>query len=122
MSIIIEEIENVTIRREAFSPDIRISGNPEDTMAGMVVAELQVLEYHDDALTHRTPFGKAGETVGAFVQRAFEVNGKTITGMDLMLAAKQYIVDLHAERAAALSAPVIPAPEPEPEPEPESGE
>lgn len=116
MSIIIEEIENVTVRREAFSPDIRIGGNPENTMAGLVVAELQVLEYHDDVLVHRTPFGKAGETVGDFVQREFHVNGKTITGMDLMLAAKQYIVDLHAERVAALAPPpsvVMPDPIPE---------
>ena len=107
MTIIIEEVENVAVRREAFSDDIRIRGNPEDTMSGVILLELKTLEYHNDVLTHTTPLGSGGETVGEFVQREFNVNGKTITGMDLMLVVKQYVADLHAERVAATT-PVEP--------------
>ena len=107
MSVIIEEIENVTVRREAFAPNIRIVGNPENTLAGAVLVDLQILEYQDGALVHTTPMGSAGETVGEFVQRSFDINGKTITGEDMMLVVKQYVADLHAERVAALApAPV----------------
>ena len=107
MSIIIEEIEGVTVRREAFSPNIRIIGNPENTLAGVVTLDLVTLEYHDDVLTHTTPLHGAGETVGEFVQREFDINGKVITGMDVMLLIKQYVRDLHDERVAALApAPV----------------
>ena len=101
MTIIIEEVENVAVRREAFSDDIRIRGNPEDTMSGVILLELKTLEYHNDVLTHTTPLGSGGETVGEFVQREFNVNGKTITGLDLMLTVKQYVRDLHDERIAA---------------------
>ena len=103
MSIIIEEIEGVTVRREVYASNIRIIGNPENTLAGAVLLDLQRLEYHDDALIHTTPLESAGETVGEFCQRAFEINGKTITGIDVMLLIKQYVADLHAERIAAMS-------------------
>ena len=76
MSIIIEEIENVTVRREAYSPNIRIVGNPENALAGAVLVDLQVLEYQNDALVHTKPMGSAGETVGEFVQRSWEIDGK----------------------------------------------
>lgn len=112
MSIIIEEIENVTVRREVYASNIRIVGNPENTLAGAVLLDLQRLEYHDDALIHTTPLESAGETVGEFCQREFEVNGKSISGMELMLVVKQYVADLHAERVAATtSAPVVPGDE-----------
>ena len=101
MAIIIEERENVTIRTEAYSPNIRIVGNPENALAGAVLVDLQILEYQNDILTHTSPASSVGETVGEFVERSWEINGKTITGMDLMLVVKQYVADLHAERVAA---------------------
>ena len=104
MSIIIEEIENVTVRREVFAPTIRINGNPENTIDGTVFVEMHRLEYHDDILTHTTPLDSAGETVGIFLDREFVIGGKTITGMDVMLLIKQYVADLHAERMAARNA------------------
>lgn len=112
MSIIIEEIENVTVRREVFAPLIRINGNPEDTLAGTVFVEMHRLEYHDDTLTHTTPLDSVGETVGMFVERSFTVGEKTITGVEVMLLIKQYVADLHAERVAATTpAPVVPGDE-----------
>lgn len=101
MSIIIEEIEGVTVRVEAFAPTIRIIGNPENTLAGAVLVDLQTLTYHDDELAFTQPLASSGETVGDFIQRSWEINGKTITGMDMMLLVKQYVADLHAERVAA---------------------
>ncbi len=110
MAIIIEERENVTIRTEAYSPNIRIVGNPENTMAGAVLVDLQILEYQDEQLAHTKPMGSAGETVGEFVERSWEINGKTITGMDLMLVVKQYVADLHAERVAAQAPTTVESP------------
>lgn len=105
MSIILEEVHNVTVRREVFAPSIRIIANPEDMLAGAVLLELHQLEYHDDQLIHDKPLESAGETVAEFVQRSFEVNGKVITGEDVALLIKQYVADLHAERVAASADP-----------------
>jgi len=43
---------------------------------------------------------EVGELVGNFAARSFEVNGKTITGLDVVLLIKQYVADLHAESEA----------------------
>ena len=103
MSIVLEEIPNVTVRREVFATNIRIVGNPENTMAGAVLLDLQRLEYHNDQLTHSTPLESAGETVGEFVERSFDIEGKTISGYEVMLLIKRYVADLHAERVAAIA-------------------
>lgn len=100
MSIILEEIENVTIRREAYAADIRIRANPVDQAAGSVSLELQTLEYHDDEFVRMDPAGIVGETVGDFAQRSFDINGKQITGLEVVLLIKQYVADLHAESEA----------------------
>ena len=101
MSVIIEEIENVTVRREVFAPLIRINGNPENTIDGTVFVEMHRLEYHDDILTHTTPLDSVGETVGMFLEREFVIGDKTITGTDVMLLIKQYVAEIHAERMQA---------------------
>ena len=101
MAIIIEEKENVTVRREVYAPDIRIRANPVDEAAGSVSLEMQVLEYHDNEFVRMDAAGVVGETVGDFAQRSFDVNGKTITGLEVMLLIKQYVADLHAESEAA---------------------
>ena len=103
MAIIIEEKENVTIRREVYAADIRIRANPVDHAAGSVLLELQTLEYHDDEFVRMDPAGVVGETVGNFAQRSFDVGGKTITGLEVVLLIRQYVVGLHAEREAAAS-------------------
>ncbi|MGE8218537.1 MAG: hypothetical protein ACN6OU_02140 [Stenotrophomonas acidaminiphila] len=100
MAIIIEEKANVTIRREVYAADIRIRANPVDQAAGSVSLELQTLEYHDDEFVRMDPAGVVGELVGNFAARSFEVNGKTITGLDVVLLIKQYVADLHAESEA----------------------
>jgi|GEM_PF-1232761 len=105
MSIIIEEIENVTVRREVFASDICIAGNPENTAAGVVTLDLMRLEYHNDNLVNTTLLQTEGETVGDFLGREFRVNDKVITGVDMMLAIKQYVVDLYNERQAGLAPP-----------------
>lgn len=98
MAIIIEEKSNVTIRREVYAADIRIRANPVDQAAGSVTLELQTLEYHDDDFVRIDPAGVVGETVGDFAARSFDVNGKTITGLEVVLLIKQYVAALHAER------------------------
>lgn len=100
MAIIIEEIENVTIRREVYAADIRIRANPVDEAAGSVSLELQTLEYHDDEFVRMDAAGAVGETIGAFAMRSFDVNGKTITGLEVVLLIKQYVAVLHAESEA----------------------
>ena len=100
MSIIIEEKNNVTIRREVYAADIRIRANPVDQAAGSVSMELQTLEYHDDEFVRMDPSGVVGETVGNFAQRSFNVGGKVITGLEAVLLIKQYVADLHAESEA----------------------
>lgn len=45
MSIILEEIEGVTVRREVYASLIRIKGNPEREMDSAVLLDLQRLEY-----------------------------------------------------------------------------
>lgn len=102
MSIITEEIENVTIRREVFAPTIRIVANPEDTAAGVILFDLHQLEYQDDELRHIVPLENTGETVGEFAQRTFTVGEKEITGMEVVLLIKQYVATLHAEHEAAI--------------------
>ena len=97
MSIIIEEKENVTIRREVYAADIRIRANPVDTGAGSITLELQTLEYHDNEFVRMDPAGVVGETVGEFAQRSFDINGKQISGLEVVLLIKQYVADLHAE-------------------------
>ena len=101
MSIILEQIENVTIRREVYAADIRIRANPVDGAAGSVPLELQTLEYHDDEFVRMDAAGVVGETVGDFAQRSFDINGKQISGLDVVLLIKQYVAVLHAEREAA---------------------
>ena len=101
MSIILSEEHDVTVRREVFAPDIRIRGNPENTLAGSVLLEMQQLEYQNGVLTHTTRLDSNGELVGEFVGRTFNINGKEITGYEVMLLIKQYVKDLHAERVAA---------------------
>lgn len=101
MAIIIEEKSNVTIRREVYAADIRIRANPVDQAAGSVSLELQTLEYHDDEFVRMDPAGVVGETVGDFAQRSFDINGKQISGLDVVLLIKRYVADLHAEREAA---------------------
>lgn len=98
MAIIIEEKSNVTIRREIFAPDIRIRANPVDQGAGSVSLELQTLEYHDDEFVRMDAAGVVGETVGDFAQRTFEVNGKTITGLDVVTVVKAYTAMMYQER------------------------
>lgn len=100
MAIIIEEKSNVTIRREVYAADIRIRANPVDQASGSVSLELQTLEYHDDEFVRMDPAGVVGELVGDFATRSFDVNGKTITGLEVVLLIKQYVADLHAEREA----------------------
>lgn len=98
MAIIIEEKSNVTVRREVYAADIRIRANPVDHAAGSVSLELQTLEYHDDEFMRMDPAGVVGETVGDFAARSFDVNGKTITGLEVVLLIKQYVVDIATER------------------------
>lgn len=100
MAIIIEEKSNVTIRREAYASDIRIRANPVDIAAGSVSLELQTLEYHDDEFVRMDPAGSFGETIGDFAARSFDINGKTITGIEVVQLIKQYVADLHAEANA----------------------
>lgn len=101
MTIIIEEKSNVTIRREVYAADIRIRANPVDQAAGSVTLELQTLEYHDDEFVRMDAAGVVGETVGDFAQRSFDINGKQISGLDVVLLIKQYVADLHAESEAS---------------------
>lgn len=101
MSIILEEIENVTVRREAYSPLIRIIGNPVSDLESTILLDMQRLEYHDDVLVHTTPKPALGETVADFIGREFNVNGKVITGMDVMLVVKAYVATMHAEHESA---------------------
>ena len=101
MAIIIEEKSNVTVRREIYAADIRIRANPVEQAAGSVSLELQTLEYHDDEFVRMDPAGVVGETVGDFAARSFDVNGKTITGLEVVLLIKQYVAVLHAEKEAA---------------------
>lgn len=102
MAIIIDERQGVTIRREVYAADIRIRANPVDTAAGVVQLELQSIEYHDDEFVRMDPLGSAGETVGDFLTRSFDIGGKVITGGEVMMLIKQYVVDLHGEHAAAV--------------------
>lgn len=101
MAIIIEEKPNVTVRRELYAPNIRIIGNPEDTLAGAILLEINQLVYHDGTLEYSKPLESAGETIADFVQRSFDIDGKTITGIDVMMVVKRYVEDLHAEREAS---------------------
>ena len=103
MSIIIEEVTGVTRRTEAFANNIRIIGNPENTLSGVVTLDLVELEYHDDVLRHTKPLQGAGETVGEFIGRTFDIEGKEISGYEVMLLIKQYVRDIHAEHTAALA-------------------
>ncbi|HBN54761.1 MAG TPA: hypothetical protein DD456_12265 [Stenotrophomonas sp.] len=100
MAITIEERQNVHVMREAYAADIRIRANPVDTAAGSISMELHQLEYWDDEFERMDPIGTIGETVGDFAQRTFEIDGKTITGMEVVKLIKQYVADLHAEREA----------------------
>jgi hypothetical protein len=97
MSIIIEEKSNVTIRREAYASDIRIRANPVDIAAGSVSLELQTLEYHDNEFVRMDPAFVVGETVGDFAARSFNIDGKVITGLEVVKLIKLYVADLHAE-------------------------
>lgn len=100
MTNIIEQIENVTIRREYFAPNIRIVANPEDMGAGVILLDLQKLEYQNDELAHTTSLGSVGETVAQFTQRTFVVGDKEISGLEVALLIKQYVDILHAGQAA----------------------
>ena len=60
--------------------------------------ELQTLEYHDDEFVRMDPAGIVGETIGDFAARSFDVNGKQITGLEVVQLIKQYVAVLHAEQ------------------------
>lgn len=101
MAIIIEEKENVTIRREVYAADIRIRANPVDQAAGSVSLELQTLEYHDDEFVRMEPASPIGETVGEFAVRSYTLTGgKVITGMEVIEVIKQYVEVRHVESIA----------------------
>ena len=44
------------------------------------------------------PLGVVGETVGEFAARVFEVNGKTITGLDVVTVVEAYTAMMYQER------------------------
>lgn len=95
MAILIEERFGVHIEHELFAANISIRANPVDESAGSVSLDLFKLEYWDGEFRRMDPIG---ETVGDFASRTFEVNGKSITGMDVALLIKQYVNDLNSER------------------------
>ena len=98
MAIIISERENVREVIELYAPDIRIRGNPVDKPAGSIQLELHKLEYRNDEFVRMDPLGIVGETVGEFAARVFEVNGKTITGLDVVTVVEAYTAMMYQER------------------------
>ena len=98
MAIEIYRQSSVEVHGEAFASEIRIRANPEDTLAGSISMEMYTLEYFNDEYKRMDYKGVLGETVGDFVTREFVVNGKSITGADVVLLIKQYVADLHAEQ------------------------
>lgn len=101
MAIEIEVLQNVKVSREYYASDIRIRANPVDEAAGSISMEMFRLEYFNDEFERMDPAGIAGETVGEFAQRSFDVGGKTITGLEVVKLIKQYVAVLHAEKEAA---------------------
>lgn len=97
MAIEIYRQSNVEVHGEAFASEIRIRANPEDTLAGSISMEMYTLEYFDEVYRRMDYRGVLGETVGQFATRTFDVNGKTITGADVILLIKRYVADLHNE-------------------------
>lgn len=97
MAIILDEKPNVTVLSELYAPDIRIKGNPVDRTAGSIHLELSRLEYHDGEFVRTDPAGSLAESVGAFAARSFEVNGKVVTGLDVIAVVERYVAVLHAE-------------------------
>lgn len=108
MAIIISEIENVREVIELYAPDIRIRGNPVDKPAGSIQLELHKLEYRNDEFVRMDPLGIVGETVGEFAAREFEVNGKTITGLDVVTIVEQYTAMMYQERIAPVESEAEP--------------
>ena len=107
MAIIISEQQNVTIRREAYTSDIRIQANPVDGAAGAVILGMQTLEYHDDQFVRMETASPIGETVGEFAVRSFTLaGGKVITGMEVIEVIKQYVEVRWAEANAPDPAPL----------------
>lgn len=98
MAILIEERFGVHIEHELFAANISIRANPVDESAGSVSLDLFKLEYWDGEFRRMDSIGTVGETVADFASRTFEVNGKSITGMDVALLIKQYVNDLNSER------------------------
>lgn len=97
MTIEIYRQSNVEVHGEAFASEIRIRANPEDTLAGSISMEMYTLEYFNDEFKRMDYKGVLGETVGNFATREFDINGKTITGADVILLIKRYVADLHNE-------------------------
>ena len=90
--------KNVEVRREDYAAEIKIRANPVDTLSGAITMEMHSLEYFNGEFERMDPKGNLGETVGSFAQRTFKINGKTITGVDVIHLIKQYVADLHAEQ------------------------
>lgn len=98
MAIIIEELTDVAVRRELYAADIRIRGNPDDSVGGVVSMDMAVLEYHNNALIRTEPLGLYAEPVSNFVTREFVIGDKTITGAEVAQLIREYVVTMHAER------------------------
>lgn len=107
VAIVISESKNVQRKVEGYAPDIRIRSNPADKLAGSIQMDIHPIEYLDGEFSRMEPssIGTIGETIGDFVQREFLVNGKTITGWDVMMLVMQYTEVLHAEHIAASEQP-----------------
>ncbi|KRG53618.1 hypothetical protein [Stenotrophomonas nitritireducens] len=100
MAVILSETQNIEERIELYAPDIRIQGNPVDKPAGSIQLELHKLEYRNGEFVRMDPLGIVGETVGEFAAREFEVNGKTITGLDVVTVVEAYTAMMYQERIA----------------------
>lgn len=98
MALKIKQKSGVEFSTELYAPAIHIRGNPEDKPAGSIQLELVELEYRDEEFVRMIPLGVVGETVGDFAAREFEVNGKTITGLDIVAAVEQYTAEMYQER------------------------
>ncbi len=102
MGYILETKPGVEISVELYAPVINIRGNPEDKMAGSILMELHKLEYHGEQFVRMDPLANVGEAVADFVQRTFNVNGKEITGYDVMLVVEQYAAMIYEDKMLPL--------------------
>lgn len=101
MAIIIDEQDGVSKRREVYAAAIHIHGNPVDKGAGSIQLDIATLHYYDGEFDRMTPSITLGELVGDFASREFTVDGKTITGLDVVRVVEQYTSDMHAAHVAA---------------------